>query len=101
MRERPSNILLIVGPYPGYVRDWAGRMGLSAALTLGKVRIVTKPGQLRGWRAGTLYHVVGSDLMDGEDRAALAAAIKAYQDKGQLRCATEKDVRTIIDEVVA
>lgn len=101
MRETPSKILLIVGPYPGFVRDWARSMGLSAALTLGSVRIVTKPGQLRGWRAGTLYHVVGSDRMDGEDRAALAAAIKAYQDRGQLRCATEKDIQTMLDEVAA
>ncbi len=101
MREATSKILLIVGPYPSFVRDWARRMGLSAALTLGSVRIVTKPGQLRGWRPGTLYQVVGSDLMDGEDRAALAAAINAYQERGQLRCATERDVQTIIDEVAA
>lgn len=101
MRETPSKILLIVGPYPGFVRDWARRMGLSAALTRGSVRIVTKPGQLRGWRAGTLYHVVGSDLMDGEDRAALAAALKAYGDKGQLRCATPADVKSVLDEAVA
>lgn len=100
MREMPSNILLIVGPYPGFVRDWARRMGLSAALTLGRVRIVTGPRQLRGWRSGTLYHVVGSDQMDGEQRAELAAALKAYQDRGQLRCATDKDVQNIIDEVV-
>ena len=101
MRETPSKILLIVGPYPGFVRDWARRMGLSAALSLGSVRIVTDPRQLRGWRAGTLYHVVGSDLMDGEKRGELAAAIKAYQDRGQLRCATDRDIQNILDEVAA
>lgn len=101
MRETPSKILLIVGPYPGFVRDWAKRMGLSAALSLGSVRIVTEARQLRGWRAGTLYHVVGSDLMDGSKRGELAAAIQAFQSSGQLRCATEKDIQTILNEVAA
>lgn len=101
MRETASKILLIVGPYPGFVRDWARSMGLSVAVTLGSVRIVTEPRQLRGWRNGTLYHVVGSDQMDSEQRAELAAAIKAYADRGQLRCATEKDLQAILDEVAA
>lgn len=101
MREAASKILLIVGPYPGFVRDWARSMGLSAAMTLGSVRIVTEPRQLRGWRAGTLYHVVGSDLMDGSKRDELAAAIKAFQASGQLRCATEKDLQAMLDEVAA
>lgn len=101
MREAPSKILLLVGPYPGFVRDWARGQGLSAALTLGSVRIVTETRQLRGWRTGTLYHVVGSDRMDAEQRAEFAAALRAYQDRGQLRCATEEDVKMIIDEVAA
>lgn len=101
MREEPSKILLIVGPYPGFVRDWARSVGLSTALTLGSVRIVTEARQLRGWRRGTLYHVVGSDRMDGEKQAELAAALKAYQDGGSLRCAADKDVQNIVDEVVA
>jgi hypothetical protein len=101
MRDAPSRILLIVGPYPGFVRDWARRMGLSAALVRGSVRIVTKPGQLRGWRAGTLYHVVGSDQMDGEQRGEFAAALKVYGEKGQLRCATPDDVQSVLDEVTA
>lgn len=101
MRDAPSKILLIVGPYPGFVRDWARSMGLSAALTSGRVRIITKPGQLRGWQNCPPFHVVGSDQMDGDQRAELAAAIKAYVQKREIRWASPRDVQEIIDEVAA
>lgn len=100
MNEAPSKILLIISPEAQHARAWARLSGLSAALTLGSIRVITRPESLRGWRAGTLFYVTG---WTGEERQAaeMSAVLEVLMRAGTLKMAEAQDIEAMKRELVA
>lgn len=101
MRDAPSRILLVVAPTVHLAKAWARGAGLSPALGLGAVRIVTSALGLRGWRDGTLVTIVARDLIDRRDRQEIELALDVFLGTGRLRLATDSDIDTMKREMAA
>ncbi|RYC10155.1 hypothetical protein [Ciceribacter ferrooxidans] len=101
-KDNQPAILLVIAPYVDLGREHVrSHLGLGAALALGRVRVVTDPCGLRGWRIGTLVEDSLWPTLSPDCRADFRVALDVYMSTGRLRYATADDMIKLLDEVLA